>query len=237
MTALAGQIAATRPSCDIESANQASAHTAPPAQTTSTAARARRVISAVLESAAACRNGSSARPELPPGRYRTRVTRYRDARFPKVELRPNNVKGRLCSCALAGADSGRAGPRVAPHRPDGRAIRQGDLASHLEAEALVDRDVGFLAGLQIAGHRRGVGDGDVTADHHAAVALALLGRIGADRLQIVVRLMRMALLDHVHDAHHLEAAAEGEHVHERRTVGEILPDRNVPGARWTPERG
>src|ERR1035438_3705267 len=109
--------------------------------------------------------------------------------------------------------------RLSPHGPQRRPVPELELAGHLEAEALVDWDVGFLAGFQIGGHPRGVRRGQLPADHHAAETLALLGRVRADRLQIPVRLMRVALLDNIHDPGHVACAAEAEGAEEFRAVG------------------
>src|ERR1051325_7986504 len=76
---------------------------------------------------------------------------------------------------------------IAPHGPDRGTVRKLDLAGKFEAEALIDRDVRVLAGLEIAGRSLRVRNGKLVAHDEAPKALALFRGIGADRLQVPMR--------------------------------------------------
>src|SRR5580704_3958649 len=86
--------------------------------------------------------GAGPGPRRPPG-------------TPLLRRDAPSVTRRCAASATSPAARGRSerwsgrGPRRTPHRPERRAVRELDLARHLEAEALVDRDVGVLAGLQV----------------------------------------------------------------------------------------
>jgi PAS domain S-box-containing protein len=162
---------------------------------------------------------------------------YLAAGMSGVVAKPVSPAALLAEIArLAGADeTPRRWARRSPHRPDCRPARHGQFAGDLETEALIDRDVARLAGLQIGGGAGRIDLGQSPADDHPAIALALLSRIGPDRLEIPVRFMRVMFLDETHDAHGPDRAADPEQAEELRAIDHILPDRDLPLVGRAPE--
>ena len=86
--------------------------------------------------------------------------------------------------------------RVAPHQPlRGPVALVRDLLAHLEAEVAVVGDVHVLRRLEVRAHALGVASLEHRPEHRAAEALALMGGIGAEKLEVVVRFLRVVLLE------------------------------------------
>ena len=122
------------------------------------------------------------------------------------------------------ASAGRGSRHIEPEA--GAALRQVELAGDPEAVALVVGDVALLRRLQVGGHALVVAALEHGSHEGAADALALLGRLGPEDLEVPVRLGRVPGLDGPQRGHaHREPAAQG--AHQRGRVAHELAGRGA----------
>ena len=106
-------------------------------------------------------------------------------------------------CTRRRADPFERSARVAPHGGDRRcALAEVDLASDLEAVAAVERHVPDVRALEVGGHALGIAAVEHLPHQDRADTGSLLVLMGADRLEEVVLLGRVHLLDRAERADH-----------------------------------
>src|SRR6185437_8917266 len=125
--------------------------------------------------------------------------------------------------------------RCPPHRPERRTVWDLDFTGHFKTKASVDGQVRVLAGFQIAGNPRRIGDRKLMAHDQAAEALALFAGIGADGLEIPVRRPGVDLFHTVHRGHHVEHVRT-EDAEQFGCIQDVVLQMHMPAVRRAPKR-